>query len=69
MPTMLNIKRILLLFGTAVIAARGASEKTERQPASAAPAQIDNVIWQNADRMLAEGLRTFRFDTFGSEDF
>ena len=69
MPTMLTIKRILLLFGTAAIAACGASEKAERQPAPATSAQTDNVVWQNADRMLAEGLHTFRFDTFGSEDF
>ena len=66
---MLNIKRTLLLFGTAAIAACGASEKAERQPAPATPAQVDDALWQNADRMLAEGLHTFRFDTFGSEDF
>lgn len=71
---MFKIKRILLLVGTAAMAACGASETAERQPAPAQPAsapsaQIDNVIWQNADRLLSEGLHTFRFDTFGSEDF
>src|ERR1700694_793634 len=29
----------------------------------------DDVISQNAQRMLAEGKQTFRFDTFGSEAF
>lgn len=30
---------------------------------------FDSTINQNAQRMLEEGRRTFRFDTFGSEDF
>ena len=74
MATMFNIKRFLLFVSTAVIAACGASEIAERQPAPAQPApatsaQLDDALRQNADRMLAEGRETFRFDTFGSEDF
>jgi hypothetical protein len=30
---------------------------------------FDRVIEQNADRMMAEGRQTFRFDTFGDEHF
>ena len=71
---MLNIKRFLLSIGTAALAACGVSETAERQPPPAQPApataaQLDDALRQNADRMLAEGLHTFRFDTFGSEDF
>ena len=64
---MLNIKRFLLFVGTAAMAACGATETAERQPAPAT--SVHDVLRQNADRMLAEGLHTFRFDTFGSEDF
>ena len=38
---------------------------TGQQPASA----LDRSIGDNAQRMLAEGRQTFRFDTFGSEAF
>jgi len=44
----------------------------QQRPAPAAPApgaKLDLAVKQNADRMLAEGMQTFRFDTFGSEDF
>ena len=45
-----------------------------RQAAPAAQAQpgatgFDAAINENAQRMLEEGRRIFRFDTFGSEDF
>jgi hypothetical protein len=37
---------------------------------TAAPsATLDPAVKQNVDRMLAEGLQTFRYDTFGSEEF
>src|SRR5829696_8726286 len=32
-------------------------------------ATLDPAVKQNVDRMLAEGMQTFRYDTFGSEDF
>src|SRR5262245_49934199 len=34
-----------------------------------APVAFDAKIAANADQMLAEGRETFRFDTFGDEDF
>ena len=30
---------------------------------------FDRVIEQNADRMLADGRQTFRYDTFGDDAF
>src|SRR5262245_890669 len=32
-------------------------------------AKLDLSLMEHATEMLAEGMRTFRFDTFGSEDF
>ena len=40
----------------------------QAQPA-AAPGSFDSTINQNAQRLLDEGRKIFRFDTFGSEDF
>jgi hypothetical protein len=31
--------------------------------------KLDPSLREHATEMLAEGMRTFRFDTFGSEDF
>jgi len=67
-----------LFFVTLIAAALGAcgSTKTEAQDTKPvatagrpAPASFDEQIQSNARRMLEEGKRTFRFDTFGSEDF
>ena len=67
---MLTIKRFLLLFGTGAMAACGASDTAQREPApTVASAQMDDAARQNADRLLSEGMHTFRFDTFGSEAF
>jgi hypothetical protein len=50
-------------------AGTGNSSKLPAQPAAQAPSKNDNGIADNARRMLQEGERTFRFDTFGSEAF
>ncbi len=49
----------------AVWAIQSAPEKTS----AAAPKNYDEQIQANARRMLEEGKRIFRFDTFGSEEF
>jgi len=36
---------------------------------AAEPAHFDHQIGKNADRMVAQGRQTFRFDTFGEEAF
>jgi len=58
---------VILFFGSlGAIYAVGAS-----RPARS-PGQVrgfDRAILENADKMLAEGKHTFRFDTFGDEDF
>ena len=51
----------------AVWAVQPSSAPADRPPA--ARSGFDAEIEANADRMLEEGKRTFRFDTFGSEDF
>src|SRR5919204_6579885 len=43
-------------------ARNGAGDKAEAEP-------VPKLIDQNSQRMLNEGEQTFRFDTFGSEDF
>ena len=41
-----------------------------QKPSSEAPsAKVDQSVRDYANGMLAEGMRTFRFDTFGSEEF
>ncbi|MGH8003516.1 MAG: hypothetical protein ACRECJ_02170, partial [Limisphaerales bacterium] len=42
--------------------------KGQKTPAGSA-AGFDGVIGKNAQQMLAEGKQTFRFDTFGDEEF
>ena len=37
--------------------------------AAAPSARLDPAVKQNVDRMLAEGMQTFRYDTSGSEEF
>jgi hypothetical protein len=51
----------------AVWAIQSAPEK--KKTSAAAPKNFDEQIQANARRMLEEGKRIFRFDTFGSEDF
>ena len=43
------------------------AQQPERTAASSAA--LDPAVKQNVDRLLAEGLQTFRYDTFGSEEF
>jgi len=38
-------------------------------PAAQRPDGFDQLVGQNAERMMSEGRQTFRFDTFGSEVF
>src|SRR5262245_6255176 len=45
-----------------------AQQRAAQAPRGPGPA-LDRTVRDNADRMLAEGLQTFRYDTFGSEDF
>ena len=61
----LGVGVIVVFVGSAawaVQAARG-------QSAPPATQDFDAQIQQNAQRMLEEGKKIFRFDTFGSEDF
>jgi hypothetical protein len=44
-------------------------QRRARQDAPAAAPTLDRSIRDNAERLLAEGMQTFRYDTFGSEDF
>jgi hypothetical protein len=44
-------------------------EQRTRQAAAAAGAALDPSVRDNVEHLLAEGMQTFRYDTFGSEDF
>jgi hypothetical protein len=46
----------------------GAANNTS-ESFSAQPATFDGVVSQNAERMMEQGRRIFRYDTFGSEAF
>ena len=66
--------RFLLVAAAVVFVAAGTLALREAFPfartqAVPASASFDAAINQNAQRMLDEGRRIFRFDTFGSEDF
>src|SRR5688500_11104159 len=52
----------------ALVAIRQAAPAAQAQP-PAAPGGFDATINQNAQRMLEEGRKIFRYDTFGSEEF
>lgn len=56
-----------VLVGSAAWAVEAAREQSAR--AAAAQQDYDAQIQNNAKRMLEEGKKIFRFDTFGSEDF
>jgi cytochrome c peroxidase len=61
----------VFVFGSATWVVRGAREQSTT-PSTTQPAarqDFDAQIQDNARRMLEDGKRTFRFDTFGSEDF
>ena len=51
-------------FGTSV---SGFGQQRAREPVPTAGA--NRAAKENADRLLAEGMQTFRYDTFGSEEF
>ena len=50
-----------------LIGAQQASAQTQKNAAS--PPAFDGVAQNNAERMMKEGQETFRFNTFGDEDF
>jgi cytochrome c peroxidase len=43
-------------------------QRTRQAPPAAGPT-LDRPVRDNVERLLAEGMQTFRYDTFGSEDF
>src|SRR5687768_9811734 len=65
--------KLLLIGGVIVFVVIGALAFRQPSPAAVAPLtgidDFDSVIERNAERMIEEGRRIFRFDTFGSEDF
>jgi hypothetical protein len=71
---MVRNPRFLLVGGAIVFVIVGTVTFREAFPSAQAQAvamsgSFDGTINQNAQRMLEEGRRIFRFDTFGSEDF
>jgi hypothetical protein len=67
-----RFNRFCLLAGFAAGAALAASNSLGQQPARETASErtkLDRSVRENAARTLAEGMETFRYDTFGSEDF
>src|SRR5829696_4468443 len=68
-----RFNRFCLLAGLAAGAAFAGSNSLGQQPARERAPQVrtklDRSVRENATRTLAEGMQTFRYDTFGSEDF
>ena len=63
----LSVGVLVMLVGSAAWTVQAAREQSK--PAAAAQPDFDAQIQSNAQRMLEEGKKIFRFDTFGSEDF
>src|SRR2546422_7890968 len=59
---------VWLLIGLALVAGLGWGDE-ERDASRKPPSESDRQIARHAQRMLEEGRRIFRFDTFGSETF
>jgi hypothetical protein len=72
---MWRMKFIVIGIGFIAVSALGAAlwaiqppRETQSDSSGTGP-EYDELIHKNAKRMLEEGKRTFRFDTFGSENF
>ncbi|HEU4382013.1 MAG TPA: hypothetical protein VFR85_00820 [Anaeromyxobacteraceae bacterium] len=63
------MKRTSLPALAVALAAAGCTRATAEASAAARPAQAADPAAQNAQQMIREGRRTFRFDTFGDEAF
>jgi mono/diheme cytochrome c family protein len=61
----------LLAVGLIIMAALGGwyGAFGQKRTETGTNAKLDPSVRENANRMLAEGMRTFRSDTFGSEEF
>ena len=65
-----SVPIVALAAAVALISYDGAlAEQRTKQAAPATPSRLDAAVRDNVERLLAEGIQTFRFDTFGSEDF
>ena len=45
------------------------AQQRTKQAAPATQSRLDPAVRDNVERLLAEGMQIFRYDTFGSEDF
>src|SRR3989442_6196889 len=59
---------VSVLIGLALVVGLGWGDE-ERDASRKPPSESDRQIARHAQRMLEEGRRIFRFDTFGSEAF
>ena len=68
MKTYLAIIAVILLV-LVVHSVRGPSNDFTEAAEGKGPSQFDGLIRENAQQMIEEGRRIFRFDTFGDEAF
>ncbi|HEY6146905.1 MAG TPA: hypothetical protein VIZ69_04375, partial [Thermoanaerobaculia bacterium] len=67
-----SFSKFLSIAGAAALAIAflaGASAQEKAPPVSSSPAPFDGVVSKNAQKMMEQGQRIFRYDTFGSEAF
>jgi hypothetical protein len=65
-----HLSVLALAIVAALLSEDGAvGQQRARQDAAAAGPTLDRSVRDNVERLLAEGMQTFRYDTFGSEDF
>jgi hypothetical protein len=60
---------VLIAFGVAIVRQGAAQADESRGESRQTPSENDRTITAHAQRMMDEGRRIFRFDTFGSEAF
>jgi hypothetical protein len=65
-----HLSVLALAIGAVLLSEDGAvGQRRARQDAPVGGPTLDRSVRDNVERLLAEGMQTFRYDTFGSEDF
>jgi hypothetical protein len=69
MKTYLKVIITFLFLGWVIYSVKGTTKSLTEAAEGKAPSQFDGLIRENAQQMIEEGRRIFRFDTFGDEAF
>ena len=69
MKTYLKAMITFLFLGLVIYSVKGTTKSLTEAAEGKGPSQFDGLIRENAQQMIEEGRRIFRFDTFGDEAF